>query len=386
MKITKIEVIPVNIPFTRTLKTAIGDWSLAEFVVVRMHTDAGIVGLGEVPPWMAVSRTSQGAIIQILKDYICPVILGLDPFQVEKAWDLMDLHAPGNPMAGTPIDIAMHDIMGKALKTPVYNLLGGKFREKVPIAAIIGFGETKAMVDECKEWLDLGAKAVRIKVGLGMERDMKNTEAIRKTIGGEVTLRVDCNQAFTRNEAIRVISALEEFDLELAEQPVAWHDLTGMAMVAGAVQTPIMPHETLLDRFDALHLIENGGAGVFGLKLDRPGGFANVRKVNALAELNNIPCFMCSSIELGISTAAAAHLAVSQKNIKWACEFSGPQTITDDIVKNRIPIVDGFAKPWDAPGLGVELDEKKLEKYGKERLVFELGQNRKSPRARERKS
>ncbi len=371
MKITKIEIIPVNIPFTRTLKTAIGDWSLAEFVVIRMHTDAGIVGLGEVPPWMAVSRTSQKAIIEILREFIAPVILGLDPFQIEKAWDLMDLHAPGNPMAATPVDMAMYDIMGKALQTPVYNLLGGKFREKIPTAAIIGFGETKAMVEECKEWLDLGVKAVRIKVGLGMEKDRKNTEAIRKAIGKEVTLRVDCNQAFTRNEAIRVISALEEFDLELAEQPVAWHDLTGMGMVAGAVNTPIMAHETLLDRFDALHLIEVGGAGVFGLKLDRPGGFVNVKKVNALAELNNLPCFMCSSIELGISTSAAAHLAVSQKNIRLACEFSGPQTIKDDIVKNPIPIKDGFAKPWDAPGLGVELDEKKLQKYGGKAIVCE---------------
>ena len=138
-----------------------------------------------------------------------------------------------------------------------------------------------------------------------------------------------------------------------AEQPVAWHDLTGMGIVARSVRTPIMAHETLLDRFDALHLIEAGGVGVFGLKLDRPGGFNNVKKVNALAELNNLPCFMCSSIELGISTAAAAHLAVSQKNIKLACEFSGPQTIRDDIVKNPIPIVDGYARPWDAPGLGV---------------------------------
>jgi L-alanine-DL-glutamate epimerase-like enolase superfamily enzyme len=371
MKITKIEIIPVNIPFTRTLKTAIGDWSLAEFVIVRMHTDAGIVGLGEVPPWMAVSRTSQGAIIQILKDYICPVILGLDPFQVEKAWDLMDLHAPGNPMAGTPIDMAMYDIMGKALKTPVYNLLGGKFRDKVPTAAIIGFGDTKAMVKECKEWLALGVKAVRIKVGLGMATDMKNTEAIRKTIGPDVTLRVDCNQAFTRNEAIRVLQALEKFDLELAEQPVAWHDLAGMGMVARNVRTPIMSHETLLDRFDALHLIEYGAAGVFGLKLDRPGGFVNVKRVNALAELNNIPCFMCSSIELGVSTSAAAHLAVSLKNMKLASEFSGPQTITDDIVKNPIPIKDGYAKPWDAPGLGVELDEKKLQKYAGKSIVCE---------------
>lgn len=371
MKITKIEIVPVDIPFTRTLKTAIGDWDTAEFVVIRMHTDAGIVGLGEVPPWMAVSRTSQEAIVEILRKYIAPVIVGLDPFQVEKAWHLMDLHAPGNPMAATPIDMAMHDIMGKALKTPVYNLLGGLYREKVPIAAIVGFDRTEVMVKECREWLDLGAKAIRIKVGLGLRQDRVNTEAVRKAIGDQPTLRIDCNQAFTRNEAIKVINALDEFDLELAEQPVAWHDLEGMGMVAAGVNVPIMAHETLLDRFDALHLIEYGGVGVFGLKLDRPGGFANVRKVNALAELNNLPCFMCSSIEMGISTAAAAHLAVALKNMTLACEFSGPQTISDDIVRNPIPIVDGYARPSDEPGLGVELDEEKLRRYGRKAIVCE---------------
>ena len=371
MKITKIEIIPVDIPMTQTLKTAVGDWHTAEFVIIRMHTDAGLVGIGEVPPWIAVSRISQGSIINILQNHIAPNLLGLDPFQIEKAWDLMDLYAPGNGMAATPIDMAMYDLMGKALKTPVYNLLGGVFRDKVPIAGLVGLGTAEQMVAETQEWLDLGAKCIRIKVGYGLKRDKVNTEAVRKAIGDDVTLRIDCNQAFTRNEAIRVIRALEEYDLELAEQPVHWQDFTGQGMVARAVTTPIMPHESLLERYDAHHLIEYGAVGVFGLKLDRPGGFTSVKKVNYLAEFNNIPCFMCSSIELGVSTSAAAHLAVSQKNICLACEFSGPQTISDDIVRNPIPIVDGYAKPWDEPGLGIELDEAKLEKYGKKPIICE---------------
>ncbi|HWT81005.1 MAG TPA: mandelate racemase/muconate lactonizing enzyme family protein, partial [Candidatus Methylomirabilis sp.] len=269
MKITKIEIIPVDIPFYKTLKAAVGDWGVAEFVIVRMHTDAGIVGLGEVPPFIGVSRISQMAIVEIIKKDIAPVILGLDPFQVEKAWELMDMAAPGNAMASTPIDMAMFDIMGKALKTPVYNLLGGIYQSKVPIAGIVGMAPTRQMVRECRKWVDLGAKAIRIKIGLGLKQDLQNAKAVRKAIGDRIKLRADCNQAFTRNEAIRVITALEEFDFELIEQPVAWHDLRGMGMVAKAVKPFIMPHESLLDRFDALHLIEYGGASAFGLKLDR---------------------------------------------------------------------------------------------------------------------
>ena len=371
MKIVKIEILPVTIPFVRVLKTAIGDWDTAEFVIVRLHTDAGIIGIGEVPPWIAVSRISQGAIINIIHQHIAPALIGLDPFQIEKAWHLMDLYAPGNGMAATPIDMAMHDIMGKALKTPVYNLLGGIYRERVPIAGIVGFNTLSEMVRESKEWVDLGATSVRIKTGLGLKQDLENTEAVRAAIGDKVTLRVDCNQAYTPKEAIRVLNRIADYDVELAEQPVAWYDLKGMGMVAQSVPMPIMAHESLLDRFDAQHLIEYGAIGVIGLKLDRPGGFRSVKMVNALAEFNNIPCFMCSSIELGVSTAAAAHLAVSQKNISLACEFSGPQTIADDIVKNPIPIVDGYARPWDEPGLGVELDMDKLEKYAGKPVVYE---------------
>lgn len=371
MKIVKIEIIPVTIPFVRVLKTAIGDWDTAEFVIVRLHTDAGIVGIGEVPPWIAVSRISQEAIINIIHKHIAPVIMGLDPFQIEKAWHLMDLHAPGNGMAATPIDMAMYDIMGKALKTPIYNLMGGLYRDKVPIAGIVGFNTIPEMVRETEEWLALGAKSIRIKTGLGLKQDLAECDAIREAIGEDVTLRVDCNQAYSRKEAIRVLNHIADYDIELAEQPVAWWDLEGLAMVEQAVPMPVMAHESLLDRFDAQHLIEYGAIGVIGLKLDRPGGFASVRRVNALAEFNNIPCFMCSSIELGVSTAAAAHLAVSQKNISLACEFSGPQTIADDIVRNPIPIVDGYARPWDEPGLGVELDPEKLAKYAGKTVVYE---------------
>ena len=178
MKIVKIEIIPVTIPFTQTLKTAIGDWDTAEFVIVRMHTDAGLIGIGEVPPWIAVSRISQGSIVNIIQKHIAPVILGLDPFQIEKAWHLMDLHAPGNAMAATPIDMAMYDLMGKILKTPVYNLLGGLYRDKVPIAGIVGFAPLEEMVKECKSWVDdLGAKSVRFKTGLGLKQDMANGES-----------------------------------------------------------------------------------------------------------------------------------------------------------------------------------------------------------------
>ena len=162
----------------------------------------------------------------------CAAIIGLDPFQIEKAWEL---HRPRCPRKsdGRHADRYRHvRHHGKGPEDTAYTTyLGGIFRDKVPTASIIGFGETEAMVKECQEWLDLGVKAMRIKVGLGLKKDLINTEAIRKTIGDEVTLRIDCNQAFTRHDAVRVINALDAFTLELVEQPVPWWDLTGMGMV-----------------------------------------------------------------------------------------------------------------------------------------------------------
>jgi o-succinylbenzoate synthase len=371
MKITRIDVIPIDIPLKRRVEMTLGTWEMCNFVLTKVYTDEGVVGYGEVPPWMPVSRESQGTVVSVVKDFLGPCILGMNPFDIELIWHRMDLAVPANPMAKTAVDLALYDIMGKALNVPLYNLLGGKVQNKLPLCGIIGYGSTEGVLDQVSRWISAGYETIRLKIGRGLREDVHLVAAVRKAIGDKVKIRVDANQAYTPSDAIRVIHALDEFDIEFVEQPVAWYDLAGSAQVLTSVNTPIMLHESLYTAYDVVHIIQYKAANVFGLKLDRPGGITNGKKVLAIAELFSIPVFVCSSIELGVSTAASAQFAAaSYRNIKFACEMSGPVVISDDIVQQQVMIESGHCIVPDGPGFGVELDESKVKKYGSSIIII----------------
>ena len=364
MKITAVDIYPVNIPMRYSGSMAVGSWDTCEFVVTAVHTDEGITGWGEAPPWMPVSRESQGTIVAVIRDFLAAALLGESPFDIEKIWGKMDLAAPANPMAKTPLDIALYDLISRRLAVPLSSLLGGRCTDKIPLAGVVPFGTPEEAVNLAAIWYSQGYRTVRLKIGMGLREDLAVVRAVREAYGEELQIRVDANQAYTPAEAVRVIRALEPYGLEFVEQPTAWHDLEGNAFVASSVTTPVMLHESLYTAYDAAAIIRRRAASVIGLKLDRPGGITGARKVAAMAGLCNVPLFVCSSVELGISTAASMQLAASlYRNIGFACEASGPLIIADDIVREQVRIADGCCLVPDGVGVGAEIDPEKLAHY-----------------------
>jgi L-alanine-DL-glutamate epimerase-like enolase superfamily enzyme len=188
---------------------------------------------------------------------------------------------------------------------------------------------------------------------------------IREAVGPKIRLRVDANQAYTTSMAIRVIKALEPYDVEIVEQPTVWYDFEGLAKVTASVHTAILPHESLYSIYDAVQLDRMGAGNVYGLKAARPGGMTLAKKLANYMELRNIPMFVCSAMGLAISASAAAHFATAfYKNIKFACEISGPLGLEDDIAELGFKIENGMASVFDRPGYGLDLDEKRIKKYG----------------------
>jgi len=368
MKIKSVEIIPITIPFRNdfyslSVGTALGRWEVCEFVLVKLHTDEGITGCGEVPPWIRVGKESQAGIVGTIQNYLAQELIGQDPFDTEKIWQTMDLAAPENTMAKTAIDLALYDVMGKALNVPLSKLIGGRVRDKIPLTGIVGLGSLKDMMLATEYWLENGYKTIRLKIGMGREKDRELLKIGRETVGSDVKLRVDANQAYRPKQAVQVIKAIEEFDIEFVEQPIAAWDFEGLVYVRNHVDTPIMPHESLYDIQDAKRLIAMGAVDLLGLKLDRPGGLTNARLAYKMAELFDIPCTVISSVELGISTSAAMMFAASLKTFEYAGEASGMMTISDDVVREPLVIKDGFAEVPTGVGLGAELDEQKVEKY-----------------------
>ena len=373
MKIVKIEIIPVAVPLKKPVAISFARWEKVEYVITKFYTDEGIIGIGESAPWVPISRESQETVVGITSKHLAPLLIGENPFDIEKIWGKMDTAVPGNGMAKAALDLPLYDIMGKALKIPVYQLLGGKTAESFPLAGgFVGLGPVDQMVRETMHWVEAGYRSVRIKTGRGVRMDEESIARIREAVGPDIQLRVDFNQAYTPPLAIRAIKALEAYDIEMAEQPTAWYDFEGLARVTASVHTPILPHESLYSIHDAILLDRMGAGNVYGLKVYRPGGITLARKLAHYMELRNIPMFVCSSMELAISTAASAHFAIAfYRNIKYACEMSGPIDLKDDIAEPGIKMVKGTVSVFDRPGYGVELDEKRMKKYGGATLTIQ---------------
>ncbi|MBS7631421.1 mandelate racemase/muconate lactonizing enzyme family protein [Candidatus Bathyarchaeota archaeon] len=368
MKIDHVEIIPVNIPTKKVLTLSrygrLGEGKPFEFVIVRVHTDEGIVGLGECPPLPPLSPESQPVIVAMLKHWIAPNILGLDPFDTGEIWEKMDFYAPTYPMSKAAIDMAIWDIKGKSLKKPLYKLLGGSLLKKFPIVALIGIKKPEEMASEAEKLVSEGFTGLRLKIG--PKRDVECVKAVREAVGEEVSIRVDGNQGYSTEQAVNVINKLEKYEIELVEQPTVWWDFKALSKVTASVNTPIMPHESMYLMSDVKTLIDMNAVGVLGLKTYRPGGgVTNTIRILEMARIMDIPCLMHDDVELGISLSTATHIiAAYGKVLTYKSELSGyPEWFEEDVITKPLNIKEGYAEVPEGNGIGVELDELKIKKY-----------------------
>lgn len=373
MQITKVEILATDVPFKGSQENVgeifLGKWQLCRFVVVKVHTDEGIVGYGESAPFARTSQMGQKPIMDTLADYVAPAVMGMDPFQVEAIWKAMDRAAPYAAQAKGAIDMALYDIMGKKTGMPAYNFMGGLVRREIPLQAIVTIDTLDNMKKASLRWVEQGFGTIRIKLGLGeLKKDIQLVREIRKAIGGSVRLRVDPNQAYSLKDALKMIPVLEENDVEIYEQPISWSDLDGLAQINASTHIPVMPHESMSSIYDVKELMDRKAVSLFTLKTDRPGGITKARITRDLAELYNIPCVVMSSVELGISTFASMQFAATLKQMDFACEASGPYEI-EDIAVGSNRIVNGAFQVPDGPGFGVEVDEERLRRYTKQTIV-----------------
>jgi L-alanine-DL-glutamate epimerase-like enolase superfamily enzyme len=370
MKITKIEIIPVDIPRKKTLTLAhygnLGQGGVFEFVLTRIHTDEGITGVGEAPPLPPLSPESQPVIVDVQKKWLAPSLIGMDPFETEAIWERMDFIAPTYSMAKATLDMALWDIKAKSLSMPVYRLMGGSKPEKIPNVGLIGIDAPEKVAETAGKMVDEGYQGIRLKIALG--HDVDGVVAIRETVGDEVDLRVDGNQGYRTDEAIKMIREIEPYGVELVEQPTVWWDFNALAEVAAAVDTPLMPHESMYLQSDVKNLIDAGAVGVLGLKTYRPwGGLTGARRILEMARLMNIPCLFHDDLELSVSLAAATQIITAyRKVITHKCELSGyPEWMGDDVTTESVRFDNGYVYVPEGDGLGVELDEDKVKKYTK---------------------
>lgn len=366
MRITQVHVVSTKIPVIRAHEMNIGTTRHQELVVVRVFTDEGIVGIGEAPHMVGHSQAGETpwTVRVVLRDKLIPAILAKDPMNIQGIQEAMDLAVPGNERAKSSINLAMYDIAGKALNTPVYNLLGGKYRSAVPLSWSLPIGEVDEIVREAERMCERGWRILKLKTGRrSLEHDIEAVKRVRQAVGKDVRIRADANQAYDVRGGIKVTNAMAEWGLEYMEQPVAGWDLEGMAQVRARASVPIMADESIKSVRAAYDVARMKAADYFSIYVCSPGGLINSKKIAVLGEAAGISGYVGGALESIIGSSAGLHLAASSSGISLGCEMGSQYLLADDIGTEPLEMKDGALVVPDGPGLGVTIDDKKIAKY-----------------------
>jgi L-alanine-DL-glutamate epimerase-like enolase superfamily enzyme len=381
MKITRLEAVPFTLPVRRDFRWTGLSAGIGSFVLVRVHTDDGLIGLGEATPlaewggdFGTYSGETQATVSHIVEDLLAAVVEGCDPTNIERLVRLMDKAVRGHSYAKAAVDVALHDLLGKIAGVPLYQLLGGANEDGVAVAHMVGLMGLDDAVDEAKGAVADGVAALQVKAGADGQRDVALVHALRAELGPDVLLRIDANQGYGEiKSAVRAIREMEAAGLDYIEQPVA--GLRRMSEVRAAVSVPVVADESCWSPWDTLECYERQAADAVSIYLAKAGGISRARKVAAIAETAGYLCDVNGSIESGVGNAANLHFALATTAVRLPCviPFSAPAGTApyktaghyyeDDIITDPLPVQNGVLLPTSGPGLGVEVDEEKLERF-----------------------
>jgi L-alanine-DL-glutamate epimerase-like enolase superfamily enzyme len=367
MRITAIEAIPVKVPLKKgmTTRTAHGDHVTSDYVIVRVRTDDGAVGLGEATVAARWSGETSRACVAAITELIGPALKGSDPTAVSRARAVMDRELKLNPFTKAAVEMALWDLSGKAAGVPIYQLLGGKVRDVIPTKMMIGAFDLPRVRSLAQEFLGWGVTCLKVKVGIDLEGDVARVAAVRELAGPNLPITVDANCGWNVTTARRALERLKPFDLLVAEQPIAPGDLASMAYLR-QVGIPIMADESVFTLSDAWNVAVSHAADVISLYPGKNGGIAASIEVAHVAKAAGLVCHVGSNLELGIGSAAMLHLASALPEIDsetYPADILGPHYHETDLLKSPLDLDFRGARVPDGPGLGVELDDALLERY-----------------------
>ena len=366
MSIKHIQPIAISLPLIKPVKMSFEEIRNAENLLVRVETQGGITGWGEAASAPTMTGETLGSMVAAVR-YLADKLEGMPADDIAAVMHRAGQYLYGNNGAKAAIEMALFDAWGKARGKPVYELLGGARRTRIPALRLIGTGSTEGDIAETKKRLAEGYVAIKIKVGVASpEADAERARAIAATIEDDLLICADANQAWTPDEAIRFVQGIADTRIEFFEQPVAGHDVAGMARVAAASRVMIGVDEGLhsIDDLRRHHTMK--AAHGCSLKTIKLGGMRPVYDAALLCEqLDMRVNLACKIAEAGIASAGLLHLAAAIPDVAWGVSLSSPY-LADDIVTEPVALTHGHFSVPTGPGLGVTIDEAKVRRYTRE--------------------
>lgn len=358
MKIVEVRTSVVSLPRAKTLKTSYGSGDMAITVIVELHSDDGLVGVGQtaVAP-RSYGETAEGMAVNI-HTHLAPLVINQAPFNIEYLNQAMQRALPHHWSSHAGIELALWDLKARALGVPVYELLGGKVRDGVNLMGFIHHDTPEKMAEETQRVLAAESFPVlKMKIGLNPKDDIKRYRAVANATEGRAVMQVDGNTGYTLSEAIPALSVMEDIGvLGAVEQPLA--RIEDMAELAQRLRTPLMADEAIYSPEDATEVLCRKAATLALMKITKHGGLLNVQKIAAIFDAAGFS--LSVAIYYDFIAAVAAHAAAAFPCVRWP----SPYTYLQDTLLEEPFEPEGLLLRVPAkPGWGVTLDAKKLKKY-----------------------
>lgn len=359
-KIVKVIYDKVFVPFHHEVEWSAGKRPGTTRLIVQVHTEDGTIGIGETICLLEFVEP-------VLARTIIPLSIGEDAFNIERIIKKIEgagfyHHKRALVAALCGFEMALWDIVGKKANLPLYKLWGGAFRQTVPMIAYLQSNNIEHLVAEAASYVERGFGTIKLKIGIDEESDIEVVKAVREAVGSKIKIRPDVNGAWTVGTAKKQLRRLEKYDIEYIEQPLPLEDLNGLALLRKMTCIPIAVDESAYTLQDVHAIIKHDAADVILLDAHEAGGLHQTRKAAALAEAAGIPVTLHSGGELGLSTSANLHLAMTIPNLILAVD-SSYHNQTCDIVTQPFTYDRGTMRAPEGPGLGVVLDMERIEQF-----------------------
>ena len=357
------ETWQIDIPMQRAHHMSFGAPDAVNFVIVKLETVEGFIGWGEAatlggPGWSAESAET---IELIINHYLSPRLIGQSILDYSVCLSQAFSTVRGNDFAKAAVEFAVMDIVGKYYNKPIYQLLGGGYRESVDLSWSLASGDTDQDIEEAKSLMDEGHRIFKLKFGVKpWQSDIKRLEKIRLALGNEAGIRIDVNQGWDRATAQLALAEMAIYKPDFFEQPLEAWDIQGLASLRAQSPMPILADESFIGPHAAMEMIRQQAVDALSFKMTKLGGIVPAVKAHYLTSTAGLSSYVGCMIETGIGTAAYLQFAAAIPTLEYGCELFGPLLLKDDVLVEPINFEQGQVLVPTGPGLGIEVDEAKV--------------------------
>jgi L-Ala-D/L-Glu epimerase len=315
MKISHTDVYKYSIPM-HPFTIATGTMHFAQNIFLRVHTDAGLYGVGECSAFPMIAGETQATCFEMGKAF-ADIWKGKSAYDIEERMTELHAFTAFNATIKSAFDMALYDIAAKAAQLPLYQYLGGTTKKALETDITVGIGSPETMAEQASGFVQKGFRIIKIKLGKEPKEDVERVKQIRQSTGNGIQLRVDANQGWSFEDAVYALQHLAVYDIEFCEQPMRYWNDHQLPELRKLSPIKLMADESVFDHHDAERLINNNACDSVNIKFAKSGGILEAIKINHICERKNIPCMMGGMLESRLALTAFAHFATAFDNIQF---------------------------------------------------------------------